>query len=112
VRFVDDSIWDNVRFNHDAAGKAVRALQFAAAQLGEAISVRTEQANHARQDWWGATRDEFEQTLEPALREAADLRDALGRAAGTIQEAMELATTEQKERVKARARYQADIHQP
>lgn len=102
-----DSIWDNVSFDHAAASEAVGALERAATQLDQASKDRAGQAKHAREDWSGATRMQFDQTFDPALSRAGDLVDALRRAAGTIRQAMTDATTEQRERLKVRAEHRA-----
>lgn len=101
------SIWDNVAFDHAGASEATNGLTRAADQLDQASRNRGEQAKHARQDWSGVTRVQFDQTLDPALRQAGDLADALRRAVGTIQRAMTDATTEQKRRLKVRAEHRA-----
>ena len=106
---MSDSIWDNVRFDQAAASKAASALEDAARQLDQATNDRAGQAKHARQDWSGATRSEFDQTLNPALGQAGDLAEALRRAAGTIRQAMTNATTEQQQRVKARKQYRGGL---
>ena len=102
---VSDSIWDNVAFDHAAATAAIGALEGAAARLDQASTERAGQARHARQDWSGATRTGFDQTLDPALGQAGDLAAALRRAAGTIRQASSDATTEQQRRLKVRAEH-------
>jgi len=104
---VSDSIWDDVAFDHAAATEAIGALQGAAARLDQASRDRAGQARHARQDWSGATRTEFDQTLNPALDQAGDLAAALRRAAGTIRQASTDATAEQQRRHKVRAEHRA-----
>lgn len=100
-----DSIWDNVAFDHIAASAAVTALDGAAAQLDRVSNDRAGQATHARQDWSGATRVRFDQTLDPALSWAGDLAAALRRAAGTIRQASTDATAEQQRRLAVRAEH-------
>lgn len=102
-----DAIWDNVVFDHAAAREAVGALENAAARLDQVSKDRAGQAKDARQDWSGATRVRFDQTLDPALSWAGDLAAALRRAAGTIQQAMTDATAEQQHRLKVRAEHRA-----
>ena len=102
---MSDSIWDNVTFDHAAAREAVGALESAASKLDQASKDRAGQAKHARQDWSGVTRTEFDQTVDPALDQAGDLAAALRRAAATIRQAMTDATTEQQRRVRAREHY-------
>ncbi len=104
---MSDSIWDNVAFDHTAAREAASALESAAARLDQASKDRAGQARHARQDWSGTTRTEFDQTLNPALGQAGDLAAALRRAAGTIRQASTDATTEQQRRLKIRAEHRA-----
>ncbi len=101
------STWDDVAFDHTAAREAAGALERAAAQLDRVSNDRTAQATHARQDWSGVTRDRFDQTLSPALRQAGDLADALRRAAGTIRQAMTDARVEQQRRLDLRAEHRA-----
>jgi uncharacterized protein YukE len=107
---MSDSIWDNVNFDQAAANKAASALEDAAHQLDQANKDRARQAKHARQDWSGATRSEFDQALNPAMREAGNLVDALRRAAGTIRHAKDEASLEQQRRSKARLLYQGKPH--
>ncbi|MGH3708599.1 MAG: hypothetical protein ACRDRQ_10950 [Pseudonocardiaceae bacterium] len=97
-----DSIWDDVVFDHSAANEAASGLESAAGQLDRASTDRAGQAKHAREDWSGATREQFDRTLDPALAQAGYLADALRRAAGTIRQAMEHATIEQQRRLTAR----------
>lgn len=104
---MSDSIWDNVTFDHAAAREAAGALESAATRLDQVSRDRAGQARHARQDWSGATRATFDQTLDPALRQAGDLAAALRRAAGTIRQASTNATTEQQRRLKVRAEHQS-----
>lgn len=104
---MSDSIWDNVAFDHVAANEAVGALERAATQLDQASRDRASQAEQAREDWSGATRVQFDQTLDPALSRAGNLVDALRRAASTIRQAMADATTEQQQRLKVRAEHRA-----
>jgi uncharacterized protein YukE len=99
--------WDEVEFNYAAAQNAVEALQYSATRLNQASEQRARQAKDARLDWSGATRVRFDQTLDPALRQAADLVAALRRAAGTIRKAMAEATAEQQRLRKARAEFRA-----
>ncbi|MGH3767322.1 MAG: hypothetical protein ACRDTX_19570 [Pseudonocardiaceae bacterium] len=101
----DPVVDTNVVFDHRAANDAIGALQGAAAQLEQANKQRAGQAKDAREDWSGATRVKFDQTLNPALRQAGELVVALQRAAGAISEAATEATNEQKRRLKARTQY-------
>ncbi|MGH8884621.1 MAG: hypothetical protein ACRDYX_05505 [Egibacteraceae bacterium] len=101
------SIWDNVAFDHTAANEAIGALERAATQLDQASKDRAAQAQHAREDWSGATRVEFDQAVDPALRQAGDLVAALRRAAGTIRSAATGATAEQERRLKVRDEHRA-----
>ncbi|MGH3922564.1 MAG: hypothetical protein ACRDTT_06800 [Pseudonocardiaceae bacterium] len=102
-----DTIWDDVAFDHSAANDAVAVLERAASQLERASTARAGQARAARQDWSGATRAQFDQTLDPALGQAGDLAVALRRAEGTIRQAITDATAEQQRRLKVRADYRA-----
>lgn len=98
-----DSIWSDVSFDGAAANAALDALDRAATQLDQASMERAVQAKHAQEDWLGATRAQFDQTLEPALRQAGELVEALRRAAGTIRQAVTEAATEQERRKKLRS---------
>ncbi len=104
---MSDSIWDNVTFDHAAAREAAGALEGAASRLDQMSRDRAGQARHARQDWSGATRVRFDQTLDPALGQAADLAAALRRAAATIRQAGTNATAEQQRRLKVRDEHRA-----
>lgn len=107
VDAMSDSIWDNVAFDHTAADEAIGALERAAKQLDQASNNRGGRVKHAREDWSGATRAEFDQAVDPALRQAGDLADALRRAVGTIRQAATDATTEQRRRLKERDEHRA-----
>jgi len=102
---MSDSIWDNVTFDHASANEAASALESTAARLDQASTDRAGQARHARQDWSGVTRTQFDQTLNPALGQAGNLATALRRAAGTIRQASTNATTEQQRRLRIRAEH-------
>lgn len=80
-------------------------MERAAARLDQASRDRVEQAKGARLDWPGTTGAKFDQTLDPALRQAGDLTGALRRTAGMIRQAMSDATAEQQRRLDVRAEY-------
>jgi uncharacterized protein YukE len=102
---MSDSIWADVAFNHDAANTAIGALVGAAAKLEQANNARAVQAKNALDGWSGANQVKFQQTLDPVLRQAGDLVDALKRAARAIQDAIADATAEQQRRLNERTKH-------
>ncbi len=97
--------WQDVRFNHQAAGEAIEQCRSAAAELRSITEQRNALASVAREGWQGRYRSEFDEDL-PALttgaRRVAALLDALAQA---IEAAAEGALLEQGSREQQRQRW-------
>lgn len=75
---------EHVNWDTAAAAAAMRALRHAADTIERTASERLRAADHACQEWRGAHRETFDESLLRRLNEAYDLADRYRAAAADI----------------------------
>lgn len=96
------NIWEDVRWNHQAADEAINALLRAAEELERTIAERSAAVRRVRAEFRGPHRDRFDVTFEQMQRRAAELARAYRDAAHRIRQASEWARAEQRRRERER----------
>jgi len=100
--------WNNVNWNHGAAGDAANELRRAADLLDETAASRSRAADKARLEWRGRYRDEFDHELAEMLRRARELAEQMRNKARDIDNAGQRAREEQRRRERDRDRWEAE----
>jgi len=97
--------WNNVNWNHGAAGDAANELRRAADLLEETAARRKHAADTARREWRGRYRDEFDHNLDDMLRRARELAERMRHKAREIDDAGNRAREQQRHRERERERW-------
>lgn len=97
--------WADVRFDHAAAAAAAAECRRVAALVVRAASDRARAADHARIEWSGPYRRDFDVAQADLAGRSDDLAQRLRRLAAAIEAAAEAARREQAAREAARAEW-------
>jgi len=100
--------WQDVRWDHGAAGDAMSALRHAADVLDQTATERARVAREATEQWRGRYREEFDEHLERMLRRAHDLAREYRDASNNIARVDQGAYEEQRRRERDRERWRAE----
>jgi len=100
--------WQDVRWDHGAAGDAISALRRAADLLDQSAAERARVAQDATEQWRGRHREEFDEHLERMLRQAQDLARECRDASKQIAHASQRASEEQRRRERERERWRRE----
>jgi len=100
--------WQDVRWDHGAAGDAMSALRHAADLLDQTAAERARAAQDATEQWRGRYREEFDEHLERMLRRAQDLARECRDASNNIARSDQRACEEQRRREGERERWRAE----
>lgn len=101
-------IWENVRWDREAAVRAVAALRRTADEIESTAIERERTASRAQAQWKGRHRETFDSYLHDALRRAHALAADYREAAARIERETQRAEAEQRRRVADRERWRRE----